>query len=270
MKRSIPNGVSEEAEDMKRSVLDQRHLMGNANGVDLCASGFFRATDGYVSVTLSFDGGRLDSKNISTGCASGDCSVDRQTAVWWPVAEGPENGKGLPADKHSALLVASRYGDEETVRLLLGKGASPNSSTPTEMTALMSASKSGHAQIVKTLLTHGAEVDRRNLQGDTALMLSCHMGHLCVTGMLLAAGASVNVTNGDGLSALLLACDNGGLDLIRLLLASGAETSGRPRFGSDARLALLKSRLGPDCDLDGHQGHSNMTGTTEGLPLTPA
>ena len=68
-----------------------------------------------------------------------------------------------------ALLLASRNGHTEAVKLLLDHGAQVNFQDRSGVSALMLACLEGHTETVKILLDHGALVNRRNKDGKCAL-----------------------------------------------------------------------------------------------------
>jgi ankyrin repeat protein len=75
------------------------------------------------------------------------------------------NGKTLWA----ALRVSSIYGQTETVRLLLERGAEVDGNDTNGNTALHWASRHGHLETVRLLLERGADADGKNKNGNTAI-----------------------------------------------------------------------------------------------------
>ncbi|MCB1143104.1 MAG: ankyrin repeat domain-containing protein [Leptospiraceae bacterium] len=71
--------------------------------------------------------------------------------------------------KYTALMVASKEGDLQLVKLLIDRGANVNATTPDGHTALMYASYNRYPEIVKVLIEHGANVNAKSIQGHTAL-----------------------------------------------------------------------------------------------------
>jgi uncharacterized protein len=117
-------------------------------------------------------------------------------------------------------LRAALDGDLTTVRNLVERGTSPDTSDADGNSLLMLAARSGHVQIVSYLVSRKAAVNGRNKYGDTALMAASLKGHVEVAKALIANGAEVN---SNGWSALHYAAFEGRPALIRLLLDSGAD-----------------------------------------------
>ena len=114
------------------------------------------------------------------------------------------------------LMVASAFGNAQTVELLLQAGADPNMSikTPADKFSLAKT---------KTLLIN-------ELIGCTALILACANGHLEVVQLLLKANANPNhEQEGTGITALIIAAHEGFSDIVQQLL----EYSGDPNSISD-------------------------------------
>ncbi|EGD81639.1 hypothetical protein PTSG_02355 [Salpingoeca rosetta] len=81
-------------------------------------------------------------------------------------------------DGMTALMYASFYGNEGSVRLLLAHGADPNLTLPTsETTPLMFAMMSGNAQVVSALLQCGADPHTVNSKRRTALDIGAFTGN---------------------------------------------------------------------------------------------
>ena len=77
------------------------------------------------------------------------------------------------------LMMASKYGHEATVKVLLERGASVDHQdrSPRQDTALMYAACNGHASIMRQLLQTGAQWDMRGNNGRSALQIAQGQGH---------------------------------------------------------------------------------------------
>ncbi len=75
------------------------------------------------------------------------------------------------------------------------------------ITALMLASMYGYEEIVQILLSNGARIDAQAEDGTTALMLASRFGHLNVVRALLVAGCDATIQTAYGETALKLASD---------------------------------------------------------------
>ena len=91
-----------------------------------------------------------------------------------------QGGKVDAKDKNgrTALLFASSGPFEETVGLLLKKGAAVNTQGTLEgFTALMTAAAEGQLQVVRLLLQNGADPALKDADGDTAESFARQKGH---------------------------------------------------------------------------------------------
>jgi ankyrin repeat protein len=85
----------------------------------------------------------------------------------------------------TALLYASSGPFEETVTLLLTRGAEVNAQGSLEgFTALMTAAAEGQVEVVRRLLDHGADRSIEDTDGDTALTFARQNGHSEVVELL--------------------------------------------------------------------------------------
>ena len=136
------------------------------------------------------------------------------------------------------LMAAALYGDAESVRLLLERGADPNVPNDAKATALMYAVES--TEKTRLLLDHGADPNARSEDGQTPLLVAASRpGALSVVKLLLDHGANPSSQNPASGSPLTLAAAAGDADLIKLLLERGAPKNRLP-LGQAAR-----SRCGP-------------------------
>jgi len=160
------------------------------------------------------------------------------TTVLKMLSDGIVHADGLGTDKwgcRSALYIACRVGNLETVQALIRAGADVNlSSWPDKETALHAACRSARSVgVVEALVDAGADVNTRNNVGETALILILRLKKTSkkerfekmfgIVSLLLNANCDVNVEV-DGKSALFYACEGNIYgDILRLLIASGAD-----------------------------------------------
>jgi ankyrin repeat protein len=102
------------------------------------------------------------------------------------------------------------------------------------MTALMEASRLGNEKTATELLKNGAKVDMIDDEGWSALIWASANGHTGIVKELLKNGANVNAKSYTGISALHLASNNGHTELVRELLENGADVSAKTKNGDTA------------------------------------
>jgi ankyrin repeat protein len=94
------------------------------------------------------------------------------------------------------LFDAAEFGDIEYAKLLLGhpgcdgKPIDVNAQDTEGTTILMLASYYGHEDMVRLILEHGADPNLKDSKGRTALMRAGSSNHTNVVGLLRNAGAA--------------------------------------------------------------------------------
>jgi ankyrin repeat protein len=135
-------------------------------------------------------------------------------------------------------MYAALYGDADSVRFLLDRGADPNARNDAKATALMFATDD--AAKTRLLLNRGADANARSDDGQTPLLIAAaRPGAIQVARLLLDHGANPSATTVVGATTpVLFAAGNGDAGLMKLLMDRGA--------------ALHPSTLGPavrsECD----------------------
>lgn len=162
------------------------------------------------------------------------------------------------------LHMASYWGLESLVALLLEEGLDPVIRTTYGETPLLLAAKNNHLGPVKLLLKHGVNVDELGYSGETALSLAARKGSKDLVAFLLSSGANL-INDEEGWSAfdwailfgstaalelilehkfkqdidqdmknkgLFLAAEEGRLEIVRALLTSGADRNATDEYGS--------------------------------------
>jgi ankyrin repeat protein len=137
-----------------------------------------------------------------------------------PVDAGCSYGQPLlhmygPASGATPLMYAAREGRGELVRLLLERGANPNTVAGDWQTPLIYADVGGHPDLVRLLLERVTDL-------DVALFHSAYSGRANLVRLLLERGVDVNWRNSDGWNALDMAGHGKYWDIVRLLLTHGA------------------------------------------------
>jgi ankyrin repeat protein len=155
---------------------------------------------------------------IMMACQWGDASEVRQLIREYPwLAEAPD------ANGITPLHVASMWGHESIVRMLIDRGAKVNAQNRAGMTPLHSASMAGHCGVVNMLLNEGADPNLCDGMGNAALYFSVWDGHLDIVTRLLSAGANPNATNSKNETPLKRASTHSHPEIIKLLIEAGAE-----------------------------------------------
>jgi len=145
----------------------------------------------------------------------------------------------------TAFLLAANGGHTEVARMLLDRGVDVNMKTNEGMTGLIGAASYGHTETVELLLDRGADVNARNRYGLTPLMSAAEGGHSEIVRMLLDKGADVHTTSSGGATAFSLAASKGSTDILRMLLEEGANIN---EASDDGDTALMAAAAGGRTD----------------------
>jgi ankyrin repeat protein len=135
------------------------------------------------------------------------------------------NSKGSGGS--TPLMYAVLYGDPDSVRLLLERGADPNLRNDGKATALMYAADD--PEKTRLLLEHGADANARSDEGRTPLLIAAsRSGSSPVVRLLLDHGANPSDRDSGGRTVLNRAGSSGDPELIHLLLDRGADRKPLP------------------------------------------
>jgi ankyrin repeat protein len=152
----------------------------------------------------------------------------RQPELIRALAMAGANLELLENDRYDAVTVAAVADDEETLRVLLGLGASAKLTTSRyDGTALIAAAHLGHDGVVRQLIAAGAPLDHVNNLHWTAMIEAIVLGqggarHQAVLQALLKAGASTRLTDREGNTPLVLAKARGFEAMVGMLEKEGA------------------------------------------------
>ena len=149
-----------------------------------------------------------------------------------------DNGRSL-------LMLASRRGYVNIVKMFLDKGAQVNYRDPLGDTALIYASTLIFAnkseiinlnKITKLLIDRGANVNFKSVNGMTALMYASKFGYVTIVKNILSC-EKVDLDcqdKLDGMTALMLASMSGNISIVKMLVKSGAKINLKNNYGKTA------------------------------------
>ncbi|CAM9918464.1 unnamed protein product, partial [Hapterophycus canaliculatus] len=137
-------------------------------------------------------------------------------------------------DGNTPLVLASGYGHDGVVRVLLENGAQVNLVAAEGFTPLLVSAQNGHFQTVKTLLAAGANIKARDSVRCTPLHMAANHGHLAIVKALIKAGAELDPRNSSGSTPLSAAAGSNRLAVVKTLLKAGADPNNRMPSGATA------------------------------------
>ncbi|XP_017877190.1 GA-binding protein subunit beta-1 isoform X2 [Ceratina calcarata] len=117
----------------------------------------------------------------------------------------------------SALHFAAQNNHMETAEVLLRAGISRDARTKVDRTPLHMAAYEGHDQMAQILLNYGADVDSRDMLKMTPLHWAVEREHVEVMHVLLEHGADANATSKFDKTPISLALEHDRLDLVDIL-----------------------------------------------------
>jgi ankyrin repeat protein len=151
------------------------------------------------------------------------CGADSKSLqAWLPLYWKSTNRVWI--EGHTSLMLASYFGLEQIVMLLLEQSAHLDSRDGRSRTSLSWAAEKGHGSIVKLLLEKGAEFDFKDNHGMTPMSDAAKNGHESIVKLLLEKGAEIDAKGGPyGQTPLSWAAENGHESIVNLLLEKGDE-----------------------------------------------
>jgi hypothetical protein len=167
----------------------------------------------YLVEALASDGDVRTLENILGRDFSGHSTTDHESGLL-KAAEGKQPAVikyllmgGVDVDAQNregrtALMIAAKEGDFESIALLRSYNASLDIRDNSGDTALIQAVAHGHANIVEFLIQHGADVNTRDLGGRTLLILATLSKNLTLIKYLCDHGADINAADDSQINAV--------------------------------------------------------------------
>jgi ankyrin repeat protein len=168
----------------------------------------------------------------------------------------------------TALMLAAREGEDNSVDWLIEHGAKVNERSGTGWTPLMLAAYNGQQFVISSLLRADADLKVKDAEGWDALMLAIAEGRGGVAEKLIEAGAVIPPGPIDGLTPLLHAVYGGDLRSVRLVLDKKPDLTARDLDGWSAlelaayngheQIAMELLRAGIDPNLKDKEGKTAL------------
>ena len=130
------------------------------------------------------------------------------------------------------LMSAAAKREPVQVKRLLRSGSAVLDSDSSGWTALLYAAASNDEDTIKVLLSKGANPNQASFLGNTPLMISATRGELYET--LLQAGANINAQNGAGTTTLMILAAQGASDEVASALKAGADPTFQDKMNRTA------------------------------------
>ncbi|MGD2117356.1 MAG: ankyrin repeat domain-containing protein [Chromatiales bacterium] len=92
-------------------------------------------------------------------------------------------------------------------------------------TALICASRKGEEDVVIDLLENGAAINLRNMDGTNALWSACVANNYVIADLLIELGIDIDNQNDNGATVLMYAASSGRTEWVKYLLEKGADFS---------------------------------------------
>ena len=163
------------------------------------------------------------------------------------------------------LGLAAMGGSAEMIRLLLSRGANPNSMDNDGDTPLHCAAAHPSSKPILVLLDFRADPNRINMRGRTPLTIAASSGREETVELLLAHGAETQLTGKTEWTALQYVSDDGDVAIMRCLLEKGAVTeSTTPEGWTPLLLAAVKGNYEAAALLLQHGANPNHSALTSG------
>lgn len=219
MKNEMIDAIKSKNLDKVKQLLEQDRSLVNARNSEgetaVLMSAYYHANE--IRDLLLERGPELDLYEAAAVGATGRVKELLETA--------PDLINSHNRDGYTLLGLASYFGNEETVRFLLEKGADVNfysidgqvSNAP-----LHTAIAGNHENIVRLLIEHGADLNLRCKgkirPGFTPLHVAAHFNRISIARLLLSSGADPTIHNDARQTAINYAEEKGNYEIAKLML----------------------------------------------------
>ena len=149
------------------------------------------------------------------------CAAGLTEQVQFMVDQKPDVINEISSHGFYPLGIASHFGKEDIVRILLRNGANPNSSSQNgyQVFPIHSALSNGQNNIAKMLIEAGAEVNVLQSSRISPLHLAAQQGNIDMIIILLEHGANIAIRNDFGHTASDMAAEKGFPEIAVILKA---------------------------------------------------
>lgn len=138
------------------------------------------------------------------------------------------------AELNNKLVKAMFTHDYTKARLLVDKGADPNTASGWGSPFIYWCAEKGKIDLIDFALEKGANIDATNKSGETALHRAAYVGKIDVIDHLINRGANINHKTIHDATPLFVAVLRDQLEAVRKLLSRGADPSIRNYYGISA------------------------------------
>lgn len=118
-------------------------------------------------------------------------------------------------------IEAAQHGNATALRILLGRGDTPEHTNALGQTLLIIAAVNGHTEAVTALAGYLPDLNRRDHQGNTALIYACMQRNSPMVDALLEMGADLRIRNNANKSAADIALENDDKAILLKLRTAG-------------------------------------------------
>ncbi|VDI83823.1 Hypothetical predicted protein [Mytilus galloprovincialis] len=126
-------------------------------------------------------------------------------------------------DKVSPLYMASAYGYNEVVKLLVNNKGDINKCDYKDLSPLYIACQNARTEVVQMLINNKADINKCTDEEVSPIYVACYKGHTEVVQMLINSNADINKCKDTGSSPLYIACQEGHTKVVEMLINNKAD-----------------------------------------------